>query len=96
MGTSLSARNLAENDATLQLACIAFNFANLLRGELEAASDPRPNPPANQADGMGLGRFQEVFLNAAGVLERQGRRLVFKLSRGLGACWLALWMRFEK
>lgn len=96
VGTNLSARSLAENDATLQLACIAFNFANLLRGELEAASDPRPNPPVNQADGMGLGRFQEVFLNAAGILERQGRRLVFKLSRGLGACWLALWTRFEK
>lgn len=96
VGTNLSARSLAENDATLQLACIAFNFANLLRGELEAASDPRPNPPANQAEGMGLGRFQEIFLKAAGVLERQGRRLVFKLSRGLGAWWLALWKRFEK
>jgi hypothetical protein len=92
----MATTTLAENDATPQPACIAFNFANLFRGELEASSDPRPNPPANQADGMGLERFQELFLNAAGVLERRGRCLVFKLSRGLGACRPALWTRFEK
>jgi hypothetical protein len=96
VGTNLSSKRLAENDATLQLACLAFNFANLLRGELEAASDPRPDPPANQAEGMGLARFQEVFLQAAGALERRGRRLFFKVSRGLGAWWLALWNRFER
>jgi len=96
VGTSLSSPRLVENDAILQLSCIAFNFANLLRGELEAADDPRPNPPANQADGMGLGRFQEVFLHAAGALERRGRHLVFKLTRGLGAWWMALWRRFDK
>jgi len=96
VGTNLSAQSLAENDATLQLSCLAFNFANLLRSELEAASDPRPNPPANQADGMGLRRFQEVFLHATGFLERRGRKLVFKLTRGLGAWWLALWNRFGK
>ena len=96
VGANLSSMRLAENDATLQLACLAFNFANLLRGELEAASDPRPNPPANQAEGMGLRRFQEVFLNIAGALERRGRQLVFRLANGLGAWWLALWNRFEK
>lgn len=96
VGANLSSERLVENDATLQLACLAFNFANLLRGELEAASDPRPAPPANQAEGMGLRRFQEVFLNVPGVVERRGRQLVFKLTRGLGAWWLALWGRFDK
>jgi hypothetical protein len=96
VGANLSSAHLVENDVTLQLACLAFNFANLLRGELEAASDPRPEPPVNQAEGMGLGRFQEVFLCAVAVLARNGRRLVFQLSRGLGAWWLALWARFEK
>jgi hypothetical protein len=96
VGTSLSSSSLVENDATLQLSCIAFNFANILRGELEAVDDPRPNSPANQAGGMGLGRFQEVFLHAAGTLERRGRHLVYKLALGLGAWWVALWHRFEK
>jgi hypothetical protein len=96
VGSNLSSQNLVENDATLLLSFLAFNFANLLRGELEAASDPRPNPPVNQANGMSLPRFQEVFLNAAGAMERRGKRLVFKLTRGLGAWWLALWNRFEK
>lgn len=96
IGSSLSARALAENEATLLLAFTAFNFANLLRCELEVAKDPRPQPPASQSAGMDLGRFQRTFLNAVGSLERHGRNLVFKLTRGIGAWWVALWNQMEK
>jgi hypothetical protein len=96
IGANLSSPALAENDATLQLACIAYNFANILRGELEAAKDPRPDPPANQADGIDLRRFQDEFLKGAGYLERNGRKLVYWLSAGIGVLWLALWGRLER
>ncbi len=96
VGANLSARAFAENEATLLLAFTAFNFANLLRNELEVAQDPRSQPPANQANGMDLGRFQQTFLNAVGSLERHGRQLIFRLTRGLGAWWTALWNQMEK
>lgn len=92
---SLSARAFAENEATLLLAFTAFNFANLLRNELEGAKAAAHDSPEPMT-GIDLGRFQKTFLNAVGSLERAGRKLIFHLNRGLEAWWTALWSRMAK
>jgi hypothetical protein len=97
MGLKLSYDDFRRNEAELLLHLLAFNLAETLRSEMEAANDPRPNPPASNPDGgWDIGRFINVVLKIAAALTHGGRRLRFDLAEGAAWLWKALLSRLER
>lgn len=77
IGPKLSSQEFASNEATLLLALLAFNLANMLRCELE--------------DGAGacwdLGRFQKSVLKAGGRIVRKAHRVIVDLAAAVVPFW---------
>lgn len=97
LGVTLSQDTFAKNEVTLLLSMLAFNLLEVLRGEMESATDPRQNPPYTPEEGgFDMVRFRNVVLKAGAVLARGARRLSFDLAEGIAPLWLALLDRLER
>jgi hypothetical protein len=85
IGPKLSSPDFAANEATLLLALLAFNLANMLRCELE--------------DGAGacwdLGRFQKSVLKAGGRIVKKARRVFVDLAAAVVPLWERLVVRLR-
>ena len=97
LGVTLSQDTFAKNEATLLLSMLAFNLLEALRGEMESASDSRPNPPHTPAgSGFDMSRFRHVILKAGAILARGAGSLSFDLAEGIAPLWLALLDRLKR
>jgi hypothetical protein len=97
LGVNLPQDSFAKNEVTLLLSLLAFNLLEILRGEMESAVDPRPNPPYSPAKGgFDMTRFRTIVLKAGATLSRGGRRLWFDIAREIAPLWLALLSRLER
>lgn len=86
IGPKLSSPEFESNEATLLLALLAFNLANMLRCELE--------------DGAGacwdLGRFQKSVLKAGGRIVKKSRRVIVDLAQAVVPLWERLLARLSR
>jgi hypothetical protein len=86
IGPKLSSKEFASNEATLLLALLAFNLANMLRCELE--------------DGAGacwdLGRFQKSVLKAGGRIVKKAHRVIVDLAQAVVPLWERLVARLQQ
>jgi len=76
IGPSLSSKKFAENEATLLLAMLAFNMANMLRLEME-----------NHGSNWGLDRFQNNVIKAGARIVKHSRRLIFNVAQAVLPLW---------
>lgn len=81
----LSSRMFAENEATLLLSFLGFNFAEILRREIERAT----------GNGWDLGRVQATVLRSAARLARGGNYLRFLLMLPFVKIWTMLANRIK-
>ena len=77
IGSHLSSRSFAENEATMLLAMLAFNLANVVRNEHEDI----------QGSCMDLGRFQNQVLKAGAQIVKHSRRLIVRVARSVQDFW---------
>ena len=81
----LSSRMFAENEATLLLSFLGFNFAEILRREIESAT----------GNGWDIGRVQATILRSAARLARGGNYLRFLLMLPFVKIWTMLSNRIK-
>jgi len=77
IGAKLPSQKFRENEATLLLALLAFNMANMLRIEMETTA----------GSCWDLGRFQRDVLKAGGSVVKHSRRLVLNLAKAIVPLW---------
>lgn len=86
VAANLSCGLFAENEVMLLLSLLAFNFASMLRGELEATFKT----------GWDLGRLQTTVLKAGGRVITSGRRLIVDVARAVLPLWDRLIARIKR
>ena len=87
VGPGLSSPGFAANEATLLLALLAFNLANMLRGEMEKATPQ---------SGWDLQRLTGSVLKAGGRVMEHGRRLIVDLAASAAPLWQLLLGRLRR
>jgi len=96
LGVNLSQDSFEKNEATLLLSMLAFNLLEILRREIESATDIRLNPPAATDSGWDMSRLRNILLKAGAVLSRGGRRLWFDLAEGIAPLWQSILERIRR
>ena len=86
IGPKLSSQEFAANEATLLLALLAFNLANMLRCELEHEGGAC----------WDLGRFQKSVLKAGGRIIKHARRVIVDLAQAVVPFWERLLTRLRR
>lgn len=86
IGPKLSSQEFESNEATLLLALLAFNLANMLRCELEHAGGAC----------WDLGRFQKSVLKAGGRIVKHARRVIVDLAQAVVPLWERLLTRLRR
>jgi hypothetical protein len=86
LGPGLPAATFESNETALLLKLLAFNLAEMLRGELEAAGD---------GAGWDLGRVQQTVLRAGARVVEHGRRLILDVAEAAGVLWGRLLGRLQ-
>lgn len=97
MGVNLSQDSFVKNEATFLLSLMAFNYLEILRCEMECATNPRDNPPSKpDHDGFDMKRFRNIVLKVGGIFSRASRRLYLDIADGIAPLWMALLARLKK
>jgi hypothetical protein len=86
IGPKLSSTEFAFNEATLLLALLAFNLANMLRCESEHEGGAC----------WDLGRFQKSVLKAGGRIVKHARRVIVDLAEAVVPHWERLLARLRR
>lgn len=86
IGPKLSSAEFESNEATLLLALLAFNLANMLRCELEHSKGAC----------WDLGRFQKSVLKAGGRIVKKARRVIVDLAQAVVPFWERLFARLGR
>ena len=86
IGPKLSSPEFPANEATLLLALLAFNLANMLRCELEHGGGAC----------WDLGRFQKSVLKAGGRIVKKARRVIVDLAQAVVPLWERLLARLGR
>ncbi len=86
IGPKLSSPEFAANEATLLLALLAFNLANMLRCELEHGGGAC----------WDLGRFQKSVLKSGGRIIKKARRVIVDLAQAVVPLWERLLARLGR
>lgn len=86
IGPKLSSQAFESNEATLLLALLAFNLANMLRCELEDKAGAC----------WDLGRFQKSVLKAGGRIIKGARQLFVDLAQAVVPFWEKLVARLQR
>jgi hypothetical protein len=97
LGVNLSQNAFAKNEVAMLLSMLAFNLLEVLRGEMESATDPRPSPPHTpESSGFDMTRLRDFILKVGAVVIRGGRRLCLDIADGIAPLWMALLKRVGK
>lgn len=86
LGNGLSQQSFTANETSLLLKLLAFNFAGMLRGEMEDAS----------CHGWDLGRLQRTVLKAGARVVQHGGRLLVDVADAAGVLWDTLVQRMRR
>jgi hypothetical protein len=86
VGSGLPAESFQSNEAALRLKLLAFNLAEMVRGELEAAG---------AGTGWDLRRVQQTVLRAGARVVEHSRRLFLDVAQAAGALWGSLLDRVQ-
>jgi DDE family transposase len=86
IGPKLSSQEFESNEATLLLALLAFNLANMLRCELEHGGGAC----------WDLGRFQKSVLKAGGRIVKKAHRVIVDLAQAVVPLWERLVARLGR
>jgi len=76
IGSGLPAESFEVNEASVLLKLLAFNLAEMIRGELEAGGT-----------GWDLGRVQQTVLKVGARVVEHGRRIFVDVTKAAGVLW---------
>jgi len=86
IGPGLPAGTFEANETALLLKLLAFNFAGMIRGELEDSS----------GNGWDLKRVQQTVLKAGARVAEHGRRVFVDVAKAAGVLWGRLLERVRR
>lgn len=97
LGVNLSQDCFIKNEVTLLLSMLAFNFLEILRGEMESTNGSRDaSPYALEESGWDMARIQNIMLKVGGKFSRGSRRLLLDIAEGIAPLWQKLMARIKK